>query len=65
MESGQAEDTGAAGASPAGWEERIVMSAVAVVVLFVCCALIIRALGAREQARARQAVVVEANHARR
>ncbi|WP_280250016.1 hypothetical protein [Nocardia abscessus] len=41
------------------------MSAVAVVVLFVCCALIIRALAAREQARARQAVVVEANHARR
>ncbi|MGY2086681.1 hypothetical protein [Nocardia gipuzkoensis] len=30
------------------------MSAVAVVVLFVCCALIIRALGAREQARARR-----------
>lgn len=28
------------------------MSAVAVVVLFICCALIIRALGAREQARA-------------
>lgn len=41
------------------------MSAVAVVVLFICCALIIRALGTREQARARQIVVIDAYRARR
>ncbi|WP_281180094.1 hypothetical protein [Nocardia amamiensis] len=41
------------------------MLATAVVVGFICCALIIRLLGAREQARGPQAVVIEAEVARR
>ncbi|WP_281032455.1 hypothetical protein [Nocardia pneumoniae] len=41
------------------------MSAVAIVVGFVCCALIIRAFGAREQARRPRPVVIEVEGARR
>ncbi len=41
------------------------MSAVAVVVGFVCCALVIRVLGAREQSTCRQSVVIEMESARR
>ncbi|WP_330234499.1 hypothetical protein OHA40_25290 [Nocardia sp. NBC_00508] len=41
------------------------MSAVAIVVGFVCCALIIRTLATREQARYSQPVVIELEGARR
>ncbi|MEU2030077.1 hypothetical protein [Nocardia amamiensis] len=40
------------------------MSAVAIVAGFVCCALIIRALGVRDQARCAQPVVIEVEDAR-
>ncbi|MGQ4597481.1 hypothetical protein [Nocardia sp. R6R-6] len=41
------------------------MSAITLVVGFVCCALIIRALGMREQARYSQPVAIEVDGARR
>ncbi|MFI9415221.1 hypothetical protein [Nocardia gamkensis] len=41
------------------------MSAVAIVAGFVCCALVMRVLGAREQARCAQPVAIEAEGARR
>ncbi|MEU5758682.1 hypothetical protein [Nocardia sp. NPDC047648] len=60
-----ADHSSATGAERLGEKRGITMSVVVLVATFVCCALVIRALGTREQTRRPLPVMIEADDARR